>query len=163
MTRSRAYYRSIPTAAVEMAAPQPAGGVAHGTVLAPERAREEQMARGKILVVDDSPVDRVVMSEPLRQHGYTVVTAADSNEALAQLEREQPDLLLLDVIMPGVNGFQLCRTLRRDPRYARLPIVLVTSKNQPADRHWGLKQGASDYLAKPFTADQLLATVRRLV
>lgn len=121
------------------------------------------MPRGKILVVDDSEVERVVISEPLRKDGYAVVTAANSDEALTQLEREQPDVMLLDVIMPGVNGFQLCRTLRRDPRYARLPIVLVTSKNQEADRHWGMKQGASEYLAKPFSADQLLAAVRRLV
>ncbi len=121
------------------------------------------MARGKILVVDDSPTDLAVMSAPLRQDGYVVQTATGSTEALAQLEREVPDLMLLDVVMQGVNGFQLCRNLRRDPRFQRLPIVLVSSKDQDVDRQWGLKQGATDYLTKPFAAEQLLATVRRYV
>ena len=121
------------------------------------------MPHGKILVVDDSEVERVVIIDSLRKDGFTVLAAASSDEALAQLERERPDLLLLDVIMPGVNGLQLCRNLRRDPRFAQLPIVLVTSKKTEADRHWGLKQGASDYLTKPFSVDQLLTVVRRLV
>jgi DNA-binding response OmpR family regulator len=121
------------------------------------------MARGKILIVDDSPTDLTVMATPIRRDGYGVVTAHDGEEALARLEREAFDLVLLDVIMPGVNGFQLCRSLRRDPRHARLPIVLVTSKNQEFDRYWGLKQGANEYIIKPFSNEQLLAAVRRYV
>src|SRR5215216_30089 len=112
------------------------------------------MARGKILVVDDSPTDLAVMTTPLRRDGYSVVTASSGEEALVQLEQETIDLVLLDVIMPGINGFQLCRSLRRDPRWAQMPIVLVTSKNQDSDRHWGLKQGATDYLSKPFSREQ---------
>jgi DNA-binding response OmpR family regulator len=65
--------------------------------------------------------------------------------------------------MPGLNGFQLCRSLRRDPRYERLPIILVTSKNQDADRHWGMRQGANDYIMKPFSVEQLLTAVRKHV
>jgi len=119
------------------------------------------MALGKILVVDDSATDRAVISAPLVKQGYTVVTANDGGEALTKLEQEAPDLMLLDVVMQGMNGFQLCRKLRRDPRYQRLPIILVTSKNQDSDRQWGMKQGANEYLTKPFASDQLLATVRR--
>ena len=119
------------------------------------------MTRGKILVVDDSATDLTVMATPLRRDGYTVVTASNGDEALKQLEREPFDLLLLDVIMPGLNGFQLCRDLRRNTRYAGLPIVLVTSKSQEPDRRWGLKQGADDYLTKPFSTEQLLDTVQR--
>src|SRR5436305_8983354 len=121
------------------------------------------MARGKILVVADSATDLAVISMPLRRDGYTVLTAADGDGALAELEREKPDLLLLDVIMPGINGFQLCRNLRRDPRWGQLPIILVTSKDQDVDRQWGMRQGASDYLTKPFGAEQLLAAVRRFL
>ena len=119
--------------------------------------------RAKILVVDDSATDVAVMTAPLVRDGYTVVTASDGGEALAALERETPDLVLLDVVMQGMNGFQLCRNLRRDPRYRQLPIVLVTSKNLETDRAWGMKQGATEYLTKPFAAEQLMATVRRYV
>jgi twitching motility two-component system response regulator PilH len=117
------------------------------------------MARGKILAVDDSETELTVMATPLRRQGYTVVTASNAAEALTQIELEQPDLVLLDVIMPGVNGFQLCRNLRRDPRFARLPIIMITSKDQVSDREWGLKQGASEYLTKPVTPERLLAAV----
>ncbi len=121
------------------------------------------MGQGKILVVDDSATELAVITAPLRGDGYSVVTASNSEQAMARLAQEAFDLMLLDVIMPGVNGFQLCRSLRRDPRYAKLPIVLVTSKNQDSDRHWGLKQGATEYLTKPFSREQLLAAVRRFV
>jgi twitching motility two-component system response regulator PilH len=117
------------------------------------------MARGKILAVDDSETELTVMTAPLRREGYTVVTASNAAEAIKELEREQPDLMLLDVIMPGVNGFQLCRNLRRDPRFARLPIIMITSKDQESDREWGLKQGASEYLTKPVTPERLLAAI----
>jgi twitching motility two-component system response regulator PilH len=119
------------------------------------------MARGKILVVDDSPTDLAVMTAPLRRDGYNVVTAGSGEEALVQLEQEAIDLVLLDVIMPGINGFQLCRSLRRDQRFSRLPIVFVTSKNQDVDHYWGLKQGADGYLTKPFSTAQLLTIVQR--
>jgi twitching motility two-component system response regulator PilH len=121
------------------------------------------MGHGKILIVDDSATEQAVIAAPLRGDGYAVVTASDGEEALKRLDQEAFDLVLLDVIMPGVNGFQLCRSLRRDPRWAQMPIVLVTSKNQDSDRHWGLKQGATDYLSKPFSREQLLDAVRRYV
>ncbi|HEY7060061.1 MAG TPA: response regulator [Chloroflexota bacterium] len=119
------------------------------------------MARNKILVVDDSPTDLAVMATSLRRDGFMVVTASDGPTAVQELERETFDLMLLDIIMPGTNGFQLCRSLRKDARYAEMPILLVTSKNQDADRHWGLKQGATEYVTKPFSTQQLLDAVHR--
>lgn len=101
------------------------------------------------------------MSAPLVKDGYTVVTASDGGQALTQLEKEAPDLMLLDVVMQGMNGYQLCRNLRRDPRYAKLPIIMVTSKDLETDRAWGMRQGATEYLTKPFGTEQLLSTVRR--
>src|SRR5262245_58962673 len=101
------------------------------------------MSHGKILAVDDSDTELTVLTGLLRRHGYQVVTARDAQQALEALERDIPDVVLLDVVMPGVNGYQLCRKLRRDPRFAKLPIIMVTSRDQSSDREWGLKNGAS--------------------
>lgn len=120
------------------------------------------MAR-RILVVDDSATELAMIASPLRESGFDVITATNGTEALDSLVRDEPDALVLDVIMPGQNGFQLCRQIRNDARWARLPIVLVTSKDQEADRFWGMKQGATEYVTKPFNASQLVETVRRHV
>ena len=117
------------------------------------------MSRGKILAVDDSDTELTVFTGLLRRHGYTVVTASNAEQAVTALERETPDIILLDVVMPGVSGYQLCRSLRRDPRYATLPIIMVTSKDQVSDREWGLRQGASQYLTKPVLDQDLIAAV----
>lgn len=118
------------------------------------------MAR-KILVVDDSATEMAVMTSSLKAGGFDVVTATNGEEALQSLERDRPDVVVLDVIMPGKNGFQVCRQIRSDARWATLPIVMVTSKDQESDRFWGMKQGASDYITKPFDPSNLVATVRR--
>ena len=120
------------------------------------------MAR-KILVVDDSATEMAVMSSSLKAEGYQVTTASNGEEALSQLEHDTPDAIILDVIMPGRNGFQLCRQIRNDVRWSKVPIVLVTSKDQESDRFWGMKQGASDYLTKPFAPASLIEAVRRFV
>ncbi len=117
------------------------------------------MPRGKILAVDDSDTELTVLTTLLRRHGYTVVTASNAQQAVEAIERETPDVVLLDVVMPGVSGYQLCRSLRRDPRYAKLPIIMVTSRDQTSDREWGLKQGASEYLTKPVLDQDLIAAV----
>ena len=103
------------------------------------------MAR-KILVVDDSATEVAVMSSSLKAAGFDVITAATGEEALSHLERDTPDAIVLDVIMPGKNGFQLCRQIRNDARWSKVPIVLFTSKDQESDRFWGMKQGASEYI-----------------
>ena len=88
-------------------------------------------------------------------------TAESGEEALRRLAEEKPDLILMDVVMPGQNGFQLTRTITRDPRYLDLPVIMCTSKNQETDRVWGLRQGAKDYVVKPVQADELIAKIKQ--
>jgi twitching motility two-component system response regulator PilH len=119
------------------------------------------MAKGKILVVDDSPTQLSMMRAPFEANGYQVITASDGEEALAMVESENPQLVVLDVIMPKLNGFQACRkmkTLRQD-----LPIILLTSKNQKSDEFWGKKQGADVYMTKPFDSEELFAAAVKLL
>jgi len=121
------------------------------------------MAEAKILVVDDSPTELQLMAEPLVAQGYRVITAANGIEALETAVREHPRLILLDVLMPGKNGFQVCRQLKTDPATSDIKIMIVSSKNQESDRFWGLKQGADEYLAKPFDNETLLSHVSALL
>jgi len=119
------------------------------------------MAVHKILLVDDSKTELHVLSELLRKHGYAVRTAESGDEALKRLAEDRPDLILMDVVMPGQNGFQLTRTITRDPRYVGLPVIMCTSKNQETDRVWGMRQGARDYVVKPVQADDLIAKIKK--
>ena len=116
----------------------------------------------KILVVDDSRTELHFLSDLLRREGFMVRTATSGDEAMQKLEEDRPDLVLMDVVMPGQNGFQLTRKITRDPRYSGLPVILCTSKNQETDRVWGLRQGAKDYVVKPVQADDLIAKIRRI-
>lgn len=111
----------------------------------------------KILVVDDSATDRRVIASALE--GYTVLEAANGDEAIERVRQDKPHLIILDVVMPGKNGFQVCRELRKMPEVKDVPIVMLTTKKQPTDRDWGLKQGATEYLTKPFTDEELLKVV----
>jgi twitching motility two-component system response regulator PilH len=115
----------------------------------------------KILLVDDSKTELHYLSDLLLKRGYAVRTAEGGEEALKRLAEEKPDLILMDVVMPGQNGFQLTRTITRDPRYADLPVIMCTSKNQETDRVWGLRQGARDYVVKPVQADELIAKIKQ--
>ncbi|HBL29542.1 MAG TPA: two-component system response regulator [Acidobacteria bacterium] len=119
------------------------------------------MATGHILVVEDSPTERQLIQRMLEEKGHRVLAAADGDEALASIGRERPALILLDVVLPGTNGFQICRQIKNAPETRDIRIVLVTSKNQDVDRFWGMKQGADEYLTKPFKSDELLACVKR--
>ena len=114
-----------------------------------------------VLIVDDSKTELMYLSEMLKKAGMAVVTAENADDAQRRLEQAKPDLILMDVVMPGQNGFQLTRTITRDPRYAGLPVIMCTSKNQETDRVWGLRQGAKDYVVKPVKADELLAKIRQ--
>lgn len=116
----------------------------------------------KILVVDDSPTQLHALSELLRRQGFEVATAVDGAQAMASLAQNRPDLLLLDVVLPDKNGFQLTRTITRDPQYAGLPIILCSNKTQETDRHWGMRQGAKEYVTKPVNPDELLAKIRSI-
>ena len=96
----------------------------------------------KVLVVDDSKTELVFLTDLLQKNGFSVKTAENADDAMRRLEEEQPDLILMDVVMPGQNGFQLTRAIARNPQYASVPIILCTSKNQETDRVWGMRQGA---------------------
>lgn len=114
----------------------------------------------KILLVDDSKTELHVLSELLTKKGYKVRTAENGEEALKRLQEEKPDLILMDVVMPGQNGFQLTRAITRDPDFANVPVIICTSKNQETDRVWGMRQGARDYVVKPVNPDELLAKIK---
>ncbi|HEV8584875.1 MAG TPA: response regulator [Methylomirabilota bacterium] len=115
----------------------------------------------KVMVVDDAYSDLKLMESILRGAGHEVVSLTNGETLEAQMETEHPDVLLLDIVMPKRNGYEILRALRRDSRTSKTPVVLVSSKNQESDRAWGKKQGADEYLAKPFTSDQLLSMVSR--
>ena len=117
------------------------------------------MAVQDILVVDDSRTELLFLSDLLGRHGYTVRTAESAEEAFRQIGESLPDLILLDVVMPGQNGFQFTRQLTRHPQYGKVPVFLCTSKSQETDRVWGLRQGARDYITKPVNPTQLLAKI----
>jgi twitching motility two-component system response regulator PilH len=115
----------------------------------------------KILVVDDSPTARALMVDTLAGQGHHILTAVDGDDALQKANTERPDVILLDVVMPGKNGFQVCRQLKGEATTKGIKIILVTSKNQQSDRFWGLKQGADAYLTKPFETAELLVTIAK--
>ena len=118
------------------------------------------MAIKNILLVDDSKTELHFLTELLEKRGYKIRTAEDGEEAMRRLGEETPDLVLMDVVMPGQNGFQLTRAITRDPRFVNVPVIMCTSKNQETDKVWGMRQGARDYIVKPVDADELVAKIK---
>jgi twitching motility two-component system response regulator PilH len=116
----------------------------------------------KILVVDDSPTERHLLTELLTKNGYQVITAETGEESIEKAKSELPDLVLMDVVMPGLNGFQATRTLTRDDATKHIPVIVCTSKGQETDKIWGLRQGAQDYLVKPINGEELLSKIAAL-
>jgi twitching motility two-component system response regulator PilH len=113
-----------------------------------------------ILVVEDTPSELELISKFLREGGYTVIQATSAKEALTKAIERRPDIIVTDVIMPEMSGFELCRSLKNNPDTENLPIIICSSKNQDIDRLWGMKQGADAYVTKPFTSEQLIRAVR---
>jgi len=113
----------------------------------------------KILIVDDSPTERLYLTDILVKNGFTVCTAVSGDEAIARIRAERPQLILMDVVMPGTNGFQVTRAISRDPELAALPIIICSSKDQETDRIWGMRQGAKEYLVKPVDPARLLSAI----
>jgi twitching motility two-component system response regulator PilH len=120
------------------------------------------MAIQRILIVDDSPTERYYLTDILVRAGYTVSTADNGEDALVKIRADKPHLILMDVVMPGANGFQVTRAIARDPELQDVPVIICSSKNQETDRIWGLRQGARDYLVKPVDAAELLARIAAL-
>ena len=115
-----------------------------------------------ILIVDDSPTDCSLLSTILTTNGYSVSVAVTAEEALSKVKDVKPDLVLMDVVLPGQNGFQATRTLAKDPATKHIPVIIVSSKSQETDRVWGMRQGAKDYLVKPIKQADLLAKITAL-
>ena len=121
------------------------------------------MANSKILVVEDSPTYLRKIADVLQGHGYDIITAVDGEEALEKAVQENPSLIVLDVILPKKNGFQVCRQLKTAPATQDIKILMITSKSQDSDRFWGLKQGADEYMTKPFEDNELVTTLAKLL
>jgi twitching motility two-component system response regulator PilH len=115
-----------------------------------------------ILVVDDSPTDRQHLSDMLAKSGYAVTIAESAEEALAKVKQKRPDLVLMDVVMPGQNGYQATRTLSKDESTKNIPVIICTTKGQETDKIWGMRQGARDYIVKPVNQAELLAKITAL-
>ena len=120
------------------------------------------MAIQKILIVDDSPTERYFLTDILIKKGFSVSTAESGEEALLKIKADKPQLILMDIVMPGQNGFQVTRAITRDPETKDVPVIICTSKGQETDRIWGLRQGARDYIVKPVDPQELLAKIAAL-
>ena len=117
----------------------------------------------RILIVDDSPTESFKISGVLKRHGHEVLAAESGEQALQVARDSKPDLILMDIVMPGLNGFQATRQLTRDPATSAIPVVMLTSKGQEADRIWGERQGARGYLVKPVDDSVLVATITQVL
>jgi twitching motility two-component system response regulator PilH len=120
------------------------------------------MAIRNVLIIDDSKTELMFLTNLLQKNSMTVRTAEGADEAFKQLAEAKPDLILMDVVMPGQNGYQLTRAISRSPEYAGIPIILCTSKSLETDRVWGMRQGARDYVTKPVDANELLSKIKAL-
>jgi twitching motility two-component system response regulator PilH len=116
-----------------------------------------------VLIVEDSATQRKMIANLLRDIHLNVVTANNGIEALEQIYTRSPDLIVLDIVMPQMNGYEVCRRLKTDPKTHHLPILICSSKGEVFDRYWGIKQGADAYIAKPFQPKELIATVKQLL
>jgi len=139
----------------EMRAPVTAAAV----VSEEKKIQGGKMSIRRILIVDDSPTERHVLNDMLTKSGYEVVASDNGEDAILKAKALKPDLILMDVVMPGLNGFQATRAISRDPDTRTIPIILCTSKSQETDKIWGMRQGARDYIVKPVNRDELLEKI----
>lgn len=116
-----------------------------------------------VMVVEDSVTQREMISNLLKDSGLHVTVASDGVEALEQVQKHCPDLVVLDIVMPRMNGYELCRRLKSDPKTQNIAVVMCSSKGEEFDRYWGMKQGADAYIAKPFQPTELVGTVKQLL
>lgn len=120
------------------------------------------MAIRNVLVVDDSATDAHLLTEILKKNGFTVLTATTGEEGVAKAKKEKPDLILMDIVMPGMSGFEATRSISKDPETAKIPVIICSTKGQETDKAWGLRQGAKDYLVKPINEKILIEKIKAL-
>ncbi len=117
----------------------------------------------RVLIVDDSPSQLIGLQRIVEKMGHTVITAGDGAAGVEAAKRELPDLILMDVVMPNLNGFQATRQISKDPATSHIPVILVTTKDQETDKVWGMRQGAKAYVTKPLNEAQLTQTIKDLL
>ena len=117
----------------------------------------------RILLIEDSPTDTAVLTQLLERNGHEVLASGSAEDGIAVCKREQPDLVLMDIILPGMNGFQATRALSRDADTKQIPVLIVSTKGMDTDKAWGLRQGAKDYIVKPPREDELIARINALL
>ena len=117
----------------------------------------------RVMVVDDSPTDKAYLRQMLERAGFEVLEAASGQDAIDMARSALPDCVVMDVVMPGMNGFQATRTLSKDPATASIPILVVSSKNQETDRLWALRQGAKEYITKPVKEADLIGKIKAVL
>lgn len=125
-----------------------------------QAAAHAEVASATVLIVEDTPSERELMSHYLRESGFSVIAAPSGQEGMDKAIAQQPDVIITDVVMPGISGFELCRKLKRNPQTQAVPIVICSSKKQSIDRLWGMKQGAKAYLTKPYTRAELVQAIK---
>jgi len=116
----------------------------------------------KVLIVDDSPTETYKLTGILEKNGHSVITASNGEEGVSTAKKQRPDLVLMDIVMPGLNGFQATRQLSKAPETSHIPVIIVTTKDQETDRVWGMRQGAKAYLTKPIDEKALLETIKKV-
>ncbi|MEH6344561.1 MAG: twitching motility response regulator PilH [Bermanella sp.] len=117
----------------------------------------------RVLIVDDSPTETFTLKTMLEAKGFEVLEAENGADGVALAREELPDVVLMDIVMPGLNGFQATRQLTKDDKTAHIPVIIVTTKDQETDKVWGQRQGAKGYLVKPVTEDQLAQTIQSVI
>lgn len=120
------------------------------------------MAIKSVLVVDDSPTDSHLLSEMLKKNGFSVSTATSGEDAIVKAKQTKPDLILMDIVMPGMSGFEATRAITKNPETSSIPVIVCSTKGQETDKAWGLRQGAKDYIVKPVTEKVLMDKIRAL-
>ncbi len=120
------------------------------------------MAIKNVLIVDDSPTDTHLLSEILKKNGFNVSSAGNAQDGIAKAKQEKPDLVLMDIVMPGMNGFEATRAISRAPETSHIPVIIISTKGQETDKAWGMRQGAKDYMVKPVDEKILMEKIKAL-
>jgi len=116
-----------------------------------------------VLIVDDSPTEIHALKIMLEKNGFNVITASSGEEGVETAKEKKPNLILMDIVMPGLNGFQATRQITTDSETSHIPVIIVTTKNQETDRVWGLRQGAKDFITKPVSENELMSKIRTVI